>query len=67
MRKCDYKDCTHKGWWRCLRCGFTICGDCHDDEFPQNKDIGNEKAYCPTCAEYHEEYEEIAWLQRGLK
>jgi len=66
MIKCNIGDCVHEGWWVCLRCGFTICGECHDgEELPD--DNGDNADYCPSCAEYHEDWKENAWLRRSTK
>ncbi|KKN40865.1 hypothetical protein LCGC14_0728870 [marine sediment metagenome] len=67
MKKCDIGDCTHEGWWMCTRCTFTICGDHHDDNFPVNPDEGDGKDYCPVCAEYHNDWFELAYILRALK
>jgi len=67
MRKCDHLECTHRAFWVCLRCNFSICGeDCHDEEYPKNPTEGDGRGYCPSCAEFHEEWDEIAWLNRGV-
>ncbi len=60
--KCDVGKCIHQAWVRCLRCSFRVCGDCHDLDIKEYPGDGTD--YCIVCAEYHEEWEEIGYMNR---